>query len=183
MIYSKIGAIPYHLYIQVDSRFTHEEDCGWQEAMWVGITSIPGRMWGLNVIFREGGMLYRNIPPHAVSFDTNCGRDWAAPQAQLWDCYSYHFTAIENPILKGIGMNAKIGDTIHSGIYLFEVTHLEEGWSNCPEQDKTFYFIQLDNGRLTIQPTNRITFIDDSFIKPLDKLPMLKLSSTINSCE
>jgi len=80
-------------------------------------------------------------------------------------------------------MTAKIGKDIHQGQYLFEATHLDEGWSNCPEQDKTFYFIQLDNGRLTIQPTNRITFVDGSFIKNLDQIPLLKLSSTINSCE
>ena len=182
MIYSKIGALPYHLYIQVDSRFTHQEDCGWQEAMWVGLTSIPGRMWGLNVIFREGGMLYRGIPPHAICFERS-ELLWLATDSQLWDCYSYHFTIIENPILKGMRMTAKIRNEIHYGTYLFEATHMEEGWSNCPEQDKTFYFIQLDNGRLTIQPTNRITFIDGSFIKNTCELPLLKLSSTINSCE
>lgn len=150
--------------------------------MWVGLTSIPGRMWGLNVIFREGGMLYRGIPPQAICFERS-DLLWLATDSQLWDCYSYHFTIIENPILKGMRMTAKIRNEIHYGTYLFEATHLDEGWSNCPEQDKTFYFIQLDNGRLTIQPTNRITFIDGSFIKNTCELPTLKLSSTINSCE
>lgn len=55
MIFSKIGQLPRHLYCWVDSRFTHEEPIGFVEAMWVGLTSIPGRAWGINVLLRDGG--------------------------------------------------------------------------------------------------------------------------------
>jgi hypothetical protein len=182
MIYSKIAPLPHHIYLQVDSRFTHKEPCGLQEAMWVGVTSIPGRMWGLNVIFRNGGMLYRGIPPHAVSFSRNDCR-WTEKESQLWDCYSSDFTLIHNPILTGFRMLAKCGDRIHRGEYLFETTHLNDGWSNTPEQDKTFYFIRLDNGRLTILPTNRIVFSDKSFIENTTQIPRLKLSESIYTCE
>ena len=182
MIYSKIAPLPKHIYLWVDSRFTHQEPCGWQEAMWVGVTSIPGRMWGLNVIFREGGMLYRGIPPHAVSFSKK-DSPWSEGESQLWDCYSHDFTLIHNPILTGFRMLAKCKDSIHLGEYLFEATHLNDGWSHTPEQDKTFYFIRLGNGRLTILPTNRIVFEDRSFIKNMTDIPRLKLSETIFSCE
>jgi hypothetical protein len=67
------------------------------------------------------------------------------------------------------------------GEYLFSVTHLHDGWSNSPDQDKEFIFTKLDNGRLTIQPTNRVTFIDDSFTTPI--LSKLKLQEEIYSCE
>lgn len=182
MIYSKIAPLPKHHYIWVDSCFTHENPCGWQEAMWVGITSIPGRMWGLNVIFRNGGMLYRGVPPHAVSF-SKTNNLWMKHEAQMWDCYSNDFTILENPILAGFRIRAKCNGTIHMGEYLFELTHLNDGWSNSPEQDKTFYFIKLNNGRITILPTNRIVFEDLSFIQEMSELPKLKLSSTIYSCE
>jgi hypothetical protein len=79
-------------------------------------------------------------------------------------------------------MQVKINDVILSGEYLFNVTHVNDGWSDTPEQDKDFYFIKLDNGRLTIQPTNRITFRDASFIVN-DNLPRLKLHDTVYSCE
>jgi hypothetical protein len=47
--------------------------------------------------------------------------------------------------------------------------------------DKEFIFIKLDNGRLTIQPTNKVLFIDSSFITPM--IPKLKLQEQIYSCE
>jgi hypothetical protein len=149
--------------------------------MWVGVTSIPGRAWGINVILRNGGALYRNLPPHSIGFHSE-DFGWTIQQAQLWDCYSYHFTIVQSPILRGLRMQAKVKGELLTGEYLFHVTHVDDGWSDSPDQDKEFYFIKLDNGRLTIQPTNRITFIDASFIVN-DNLPELKLSETIYSCE
>jgi hypothetical protein len=149
--------------------------------MWVGVTSIPGRAWGINVIIRNGGALYRNLPPHSIGFHSE-DFGWTIQQAQLWDCYSYHFTIVQSPILQGLRMRAKVKGELLTGEYLFHVTHVDDGWSDSPDQDKEFYFIKLDNGRLTIQPTNRITFIDASFIVN-DNLPELKLNETIYSCE
>ena len=182
MNYTKIGALPSHRYIYIDSKYTHEDPIGFVEAMWVGITSIPARAWGINVILRDGGALYRNIPPHAVSFNKkNPIGAWCLQQSQLWNCYSYDFTILQNPILQGLGVSAKINESVLMGEYLFSVTHLHDGWSNSPDQDKEFIFTKLDNGRLTIQPTNRVTFIDDSFIIPI--LSKLKLQEEIYSCE
>ena len=181
MIFSKIAPLPTHRYVLVDSSFTHKTPCGLVEGMWVGVTSIPGRAWGINVILRDGGALYRNLPPHSIGFHSE-DFGWTIQQAQLWDCYSYHFTIVQSPILRGLRMRAKVKGELLTGEYLFHVTHVDDGWSDSPDQDKEFYFIKLDNGRLTIQPTNRISFIDASFIVN-DKLPELKLSETIYSCE
>ena len=181
MIFSKIAPLPTHRYVLVDSSFTHKTPCGLVEGMWVGVTSIPSRAWGINVILRDGGALYRNLPPHSIGFHSE-DFGWTIQQAQLWDCYSYHFTIVQSPILRGLRMRAKVKGELLTGEYLFHVTHVDDGWSDSPDQDKEFYFIKLDNGRLTIQPTNRISFIDASFIVN-DKLPELKLSDTIYSCE
>ena len=182
MIFSKIAPLPAHRYVLVDTTFTHKSPCGFADAMWVGVTSIPGRAWGINVILRDGGCLYRNLPPHSISFGKNDPVAWGIQNAQLWDCYSYHFTIVQSPILRGLRMRVKVKGQVLTGEYLFHVTHVDDGWSDSPDQDKEFYFIKLDNGRLTIQPTNRMVFIDDSFIVN-DKIPELKLSETIYSCE
>ena len=178
---TKIGALPTHRYIWVDSKYTHQNPAGPVEAMWVGLTSIPARTWGINVILREGGALYRNIPPNAVRFKEQAKKNWRIEESQLWNCYSYNFTILENPILRGLSVTAKVNQNILKGTYLFSATHLNDGWSDSPEQDKEFIFIQLTNGRLTIQPTNRVAFIDHSYILPT--LPKLKLQDTIYSCE
>lgn len=182
MNYTKIGALPTHRYIWVDSQYTHAEPCGLVEAMWVGLTSIPGRAWGINVILRDGGALYRNIPPHAVSFTVGPGHEWNISDAQLWDCYSYHFAVLQNPIMRGMEVSVRLKtDVILHGQYLFSTAHLHDGWSDSPDQDKEFIFVQLDCGRLTIQPTNRVRFIDHSFTT--NELPKLKLQETVYSCE
>ena len=181
MNYTKIGALQTHRYIWVDSTYTHEEPCGLVEAMWVGLTSIPGRAWGINVILRDGGALYRNIPPHAVAFTCEPEHDWIICEAQLWDCYSYHFSVLQNPIMRGMSVSVRVEDKVLHGEYLFSTAHLHDGWSDAPEQDKEFIFVKLNNGRLTIQPTNRVRFIDHSFTT--EELPKLKLQENVYSCE
>jgi hypothetical protein len=178
--YTKIGALVSHKYIYVDSFYTHEEPVGLIEAMWVGLTSIPSRAWGINVILRDGGALYRNIPPHAISFSPNPEDNWDIQDSQLWDCYSYDFTVLENPILKGLQVSTKIKENVLGGEYLFSTTHLNDGWSDSPDQDKEYIFIKLNNGRLAIQPTNKVTFVDKSFV--ISNLPKLKLQEKIYSC-
>jgi hypothetical protein len=181
MNYTKIGALLTHRYIWVDSQYTHAEPCGLVEAMWVGLTAIPGRAWGINVILRDGGALYRNIPPHAVAFGEDAFPYWDIKDAQLWDCYSYGFTILQSPILRGLEVIVTWKDKVLYGEYMFSVTHLHDGWSDSPDQDKEFIFVKLNNGRLTIQPTNRVRFIDHSFTT--NELPKLKLQETVYSCE
>lgn len=181
MNYTKIGALPTHRYIWVDSEYTHAEPCGLVEAMWVGLTAIPGRAWGINVILRDGGALYRNIPPHAVAFREDAD-SWYIEEAQTWDCYSYDFVVLQNPILKGLEVAVLWHkDKALHGEYLFSTTHLHDGWSDSPDQDKEFIFVKLLNGRLTIQPTNRVRFIDHSYTT--EALPKLKLQTNTYSCE
>jgi hypothetical protein len=150
--------------------------------MWVGLTAIPGRAWGINVILRDGGALYRNIPPHAVSFTAGPGQEWNIDDAQLWDCYSYHFSILQNPIMHGMEVSVMLKSGVVShGEYLFSTAHLHDGWSDSPDQDKEFIFVKLECGRLTIQPTNRVRFIDRSFTT--EALPRLKVQETVYSCE
>jgi hypothetical protein len=60
---------------------------------------------------------------------------------------------------------------------------MNDGFSDAPEQTKEFSFIELDNGRLTIQPTNRFLIIDPSFTDREPVIPKLKLQTETYSCE
>jgi hypothetical protein len=51
-----------------------------------------------------------------------------------------------------------------TGKYMFTAIPMLDGFSLEPEQSKEFYFIKLDNGRFTAQPTNHILVQDKSFI-------------------
>ena len=180
-MFTKIAHIPRQQYVWVDSRFTHVEPCGWVEAIWVGVTSIPARAWGINVLLRDGGALYRNLPPHAISFSQKVVF-WRLQEAQLWDCYAFNFTLLENDNLSGLRVSAMLKTGKYTGEYLFSAAHIDDAYSMTPEQDKEFLFIRLENARLTIQPTNRVAFIDRSFIIN-SEMPKLKLTTETYSCE
>lgn len=177
---TQIGSIPLHKYIFVDSRYTHEEPCGFVPAVWFGLVSIPGRAWGCNVML-ECGAVYRSIPPHAIAFTQHPEVDWKVDDAQMWDCYGYSWSAHQYTFLTELRCKAYIKGKPYSGTYLFTVAPVGDGFSQEPSQSKEFKFIELDNGRLTIQPTNRVTFIDKSFTE--GEVPKLRLQEDTYSCE
>lgn len=180
---SLIGSIPKHQYIWVDSNFTHKKPCGFVRAIWFGLVSFPGRTWGFNVMF-ETGAVYRSVPPHAISFYENPEEKfWNIDEAQRWDCYGTDWTAVEYEYLKGLKCSCIIKDTLRlDGEYLFTIAPMNDGFSNYPEQSKEFKFIKLNNGRITIQPTNKVLFRDISFTEVL-QVPELKLQTETYSCE
>lgn len=178
----QIGSLPRHQYVWVDSRFTHEEPCGFVPAVWFGLVSIPGRVWGCNVMF-ESGAVYRSVPPHAIAFSENPATDWEIDDAQLWDCYGYDWHATEYTYLRGLRCDAIIKNEDHPGTYLFTAVPIGDGFSDAPDQAKEFMFIWLDNDRLTIQPTNRVLFEDRSFTDASQGVPRLRLQTEIYSCE
>ena len=51
-----------------------------------------------------------------------------------------------------------------------------------PNDDRSYRLIKLDNGRLTIKPTDKVLFIDPSFVTP--QWPTdLKTTTETYSCE
>jgi hypothetical protein len=112
----------------------------------------------------ESGSIYRNVPAHAIAFseDPHC-LTWAPDEAQTWDCYGERFTTIEYTYLAGLDCKAKCRLLDFDGSYLFTAAPIGDGFSAYPDQAKEFCFIQLHNGRLTIQPTNHVVFRERSF--------------------
>jgi hypothetical protein len=177
------GNIPHHQYLFVDSRFiTKETTTTWLPAVWFGLVSIPGRMWGLNVML-ECGAMYRNVPPHAVAFQNATDtEDWEERHAQRWDCYGTTFSAFEYTYLRGLECHCLCEDMSYDGEYLFTAAPIDDGFSRDPSQSKEFMFVRLYNGRLTIQPTDKLLFNDKSFTRP-EWPTNLKRNDRIYSCE
>ena len=92
--FTLVGELPRHQYVYVDKVFTHREESGFIPAVWYGLVSYPGRMWGCTCLL-ENGAVYRNIPLHALSFSPET-EAWGARDAQTWDCYGCDFTVICN---------------------------------------------------------------------------------------
>jgi len=181
---SVIGSLPKHQYVLVDTSFTHKAPADrWAPAVWFGLVSLPGRMWGCNVLF-ESGALYRGLPLHALGHSNNPARKWAEWQAQRWDCYGTDWSATEYTYLKELRTKARCGGETFEGEYLFTVVPANDAFSQVPEQGKEFTFIRLENGRFTVQPTDHLLFEERSFTTNAGDWPTeFKRQTEIYSCE
>lgn len=178
-----VGETPKHYYVWVDSNFTHKEPIGFIPAVWFGLVSYPNRLWGCTVLL-ESGAIYRNLPPHALAFNSE-PVEWTEYDCASWDCYSWNFTAHEYQYLVNMECKVRANEKDYWGYYLFSVAPVGDGFSADPTQAKEFLFIKLNNGRLTIQPTNHIIVNDSSFIEnsTLEFPKGLKRQSEIISSE
>ncbi len=179
---SVIGSLPKHQYVRVDTVFTHREPCGHAPAVWFGLVSLPGRMWGCNVLL-ESGALYRGLPLHALSHG-NRADDWDAGQAQRWDCYGTDWSGHEYSYLRALRVRARCGKGEFNGEYLFTVVPANDAFSEVPEQAKEFTFVKLENGRFTVQPTDHLLFEERSFTVDQGEWPKgYKRQNEVYTCE
>jgi len=184
-MHTLIGSLPKHQYVWVDSSFTHKDTIGFVPvpAVWFGLVSHPGRMWGCNVML-ESGAVYRGLPLHALAHDRYPTHEWREWDAQMWDCYGYDWSATEYTFLRSLRCKTRQEDCILEGEYLFTVAPIGDGFSEAPEQSKEFMFIKLTNGRFTVKPTDQIVFEDRSFTQRSQEWPTgLKRMDEIFSCE
>lgn len=178
-----VGQLPCHLYCWVDTAHTHVNPIGFVPAVWFGLVSYPGRTWGCTVML-ESGCIYRNIPAHGISFQQQQETVWAPEDAQTWDCYGYQWTALEYDYLRGLECKVRANGQEHLGSYLFTVAPVGDGFSAYPDQAKEFTFVELHNGRLTVQPTNHVVFRERSFTDNKLEFPVgLKRQDDIYSAE
>lgn len=179
------GSLPRHIYCFVDCSAIRRNRIGFEPCVWFGVSSTPGRMWGCHVML-ECGAIYRNVPPHFLAF-SETPADWREEYAQEWDCYGAQFALHEYTFLQNIEYcRVKIRDRGEAtGRYLFTAIPLNDGFSQEPAQSKEFKFIRCEDvERLTIQPTNRILFVDKSFTDkgaqwPSDLIPQ----TDVYTCE
>jgi hypothetical protein len=185
MIWSGSGALPRHLYVHVEGRFMGLAEKSWFAAVWFGLQSYPGRMWGCHCML-ECGAVYRNLPPHAIAFKPDAP-EWHEEDAQRWDCYGYDFSTLIYPYLDGLDVWAKIRDREIPASYLFTAVPIGDAFSAEPEQSKEFMFLRTFDDRLTVQPTNRCRFIEKSFTEQLYRadaaIPPLKTQTEVYTCE
>ena len=182
---SFLGSLPKHQYVWVDTTLTHKEPCGFAPAVWFGLTSHPGRMWGCNVLY-ENGAIYRNVPLHALAHIPHpwTGNPWTEDQAQRWDCYGHDWSAHEYSYLRGLRCNARCGGETLAGEYLFTVAPVNDAFSESPDQSKEFTFVKLVNGHFTVQPTDHLLFEERSFTRHNWEWPSgFKRQHEVYSCE
>jgi hypothetical protein len=185
-------SLPRHLYCMLERRYVRSGGDGLERCTWFGLTSVPGRAWGLTVLL-ENGAIYSHLPPNALVFETDSigvmgkPKPWAIEQSQLWDCFGYDFAVEEYSYLAGRTVRCSVtrrqGELL-AGEYLFTAQHYGDGYSSAPDQAKQYHFIKLELGRLTCLPANRFVVDAAEFTTLEGSLPKgLRRQTESYSCE
>jgi hypothetical protein len=174
--------IPLHQYVWVWSSLIRE-GCPadlFEPAVWFAIRSEPGRAWGCHVML-ECGAVYRNLPPHSISFAPQVKETWGLRDAQVWDCYGHEFDVVRYQYLADL--RARYDGTEKRARYLFTACPRDDGFSAEPEQSKEFMFMRTDDNRLLIRPTNMLLFEERSFTEDTGWPSDLRVSRWVWRCE
>ena len=162
---------PVHCYIRKEFLYDFEKGHGeFEPCIWVSIKSLRGQAFRIEAYLPNYGALYDKLPLHAfVSRTENLPEEFLPLDTlQIWDCFDYDIAIIQKAFLSNLSCKFYAKDkNFYQGNYLFTVDNahpdrniLDMGYSEWPEDHKSFNFIELDNGQYAAQPNNRCLFFD-----------------------
>lgn len=129
-------------------------------------------------VLLDNGALFTGLPAHAITFreDTVNGK-LELPDAQMWDCVSDDIDVFcmeslryAECMVRPNKINAK------SGIYLFTIDFVGEGYSRHPTHWKQLHAIQTMDGYLMLYPQYRIQFLDTALFES-NEIPEYKANT------
>lgn len=145
--------------------------------VWISVKSVQGKALYFETLLTEYGALYDKLPISAFVWKFPLDYDLALDVLQLWDCFDYHITVIEKPLLSRCQVYGK-DRKMHNGEYLFTIdnchpdkTRLDQNFSEHDPEHKSFNVIKLDNGQFAAQPNNRVIWLDSSLVLQDKKIP------------
>lgn len=168
-------------FIRKEFLFNQEEHHGeFESGFLFGVTSLMNKTLLFNFMSSGGGHFCR-LPIHAF-----CHKKDAPVQSLndlvTWNNFSYYIGVIRYDYLATF-CRAKIklrDGQIYFGNYMFTVDYANPdkdlinqdfGLSEDPYEHKSASLFKLDNGNFSIQPNNRVLYVDASFIEPYTEVP------------
>lgn len=155
------------MYAFVRDQFLYDMSDGYDsftECMIYGISSLPGRAWGISAVMKNGALV-QHLPVHAFcSEPQHC--DHRLRDLQIWSCYGWDFATHEYSALSEMPVRVYMKDEQKyvNGRYWFTAAPYNDHYSATPDQHKHFNFVWLDCGCLAAMPGNRVQFYDSSFV-------------------
>tara|TARA_Y100000361_G_scaffold93709_1_gene83662 strand:+ start:654 stop:1343 length:690 start_codon:yes stop_codon:yes gene_type:complete len=183
---------PIRVYIKKEYLYDHQKGHGELcEGHWVTVKSIRNRALYFETYIYETGALFDKLPISAFVWKKEYEGNMSLEELELWDGFDYHISIIRKDN-NGSGKCKYLAPSKnwYHGDYLFTVDSAHEepniidcGYSEYPEQHKSFNIIQLDNGHFAAQPNNRVIFYDKSLSPDDMKFPDYKVSTKIYRVE
>lgn len=161
-----IADIPQPFYCYVRDEFLYDGESGhggFTPCAAYGISSLPGRAWGISVALDNGAMV-QHVPLHALTFDVETEHSHPLDHLQVWSCYGWQFATHAYDYLKEMPCRVYMKGEWENGRYLFTAAPYDDVYSMTPDQHKHFNFVQLDCGALGAWPGNRMLVYDSSFV-------------------
>jgi len=178
---------------QTDSKGKLLGDGEWEKGHWVTVKSIPNRALLFETYIDKFGAVYDKLPLHAFRWRLLETSDKVLPLdfLQLWDCLSYNISVIEKRVLRGSKTFTTLKDqTTIEGEYLFTIdtahsdpNEIDAGWSETPNEHKSYNISKLVNGQFSAQPNNRTRWYQPSRTESVTEIPYFRYSTKIWRCE
>lgn len=175
---------PFYAYVRNEFLYNHKAGHGqFTECLVFGLSSLPGRAWGLSVMLKDGALV-QHLPVSAITFTTEPSKDYPLGFLQVWSCYGYQFATHEYAALSEMPVVAYLkGGVWETGRYLFTAAPYDDPYSATPEQHKHFNFIRLNCGLLACLPGNRMMAYDSSFVELPNERPKYRTNTYVWTVE
>ena len=157
--------------VMVRKEYLYDLESGYGEftpGIWVSVKSVQGKALYFETLLTDYGALYDKLPISAFVWKADHGELLPLDVLQLWDCFDYHVTVIEKPLLARCEFFGK-DKQMHEGEYMFTIDNahsdksvLDTNFSEHDPEHKSFNIIKLDNGQFAAQPNNRVIWRDSS---------------------
>ena len=67
--------------------------------VWTSVKSVTGKALYFETLLTDYGALFDKLPLSAFVWKTDIDYDLPLDTLQLWDCFDYHITVIQKPLL------------------------------------------------------------------------------------
>lgn len=173
---------PINVHVRKEFLYDHQKGHGeFTPGIWISVKSTQYKALYFETLLTDYGALYDKLPISAFVWKTDHGELLPLDILQLWDCFDYHMTVVEKPLLSRCEFFGK-DKKMHPGEYLFTIDNahpdksvLDINFSEHDPEHKSFNVIMLDNGQFAAQPNNRVIWRDSSLTPDKLKTPDFKV--------
>jgi len=174
---------PIKVHVRAEYLYDHQKGHGGLvEGVWCCVKSVRGEAFRFETYLPEFAALYDKLPISAFVWKA-CEKPLDLDILQIWDALTYHVEVIDKPLLKGLRCEfyGKDGNR-YAGEYMFTLDGANPdprvpdfGFSETPDEHKSYNLLKLDNGQFALQPNNRVLFFDNALAHKELKMPDFKV--------
>jgi hypothetical protein len=168
-MYSLTASLPQHLYGRVRREFiTNQTDTGIDNCIIHAVSVRPAQALTFSILL-ENGAQYRGVPIHGLIIGQDPIKATPHPldlhSHQVWGCFGTEFSIVDMSFSKGLSAEwVDSTGTKFTGRGLgWAIEFYDDGYSNAPQQDKSFNMLVTNEGYLAAMPNNRVRWWEDSF--------------------